>query len=344
MSICVNQFSRPILTWIHLLQVTTTMSSNLSDLERRLNRLNGTSDEASLQHRLNQLQPETLTSHTHQSLTARFASIFGSSDLPVSTSSNNDEVEAYLTAAAQGDWSDEDDDSSGNNTQLNMAQQAFMGSGGGEDADAVSALLSEAQDAIRMSASVAHHTTNMIPDDENDDDEDAAVLAIINASKDELLLASKFGVTDDAADHKKTHKKKKRNDSSSSESSDSESSETSSNDDSSDYSSDEERRRKKRKRTKNKKKKKKIKRNKTKSQKEKSSTNSDTLIQETPYSLFKKEELETLNRLREAARNEGEESELVRLLATRLVQLRKSEKQRLRQEVRMQKLNNYQRK
>ena len=256
LSICVNQFSRPILTWIHLLQLTTTMSSNLSDLERRLNRLNGTSDEASLQHRLNQLQPETLTSHTHQSLTARFASIFGSSDLPVSTSSNNDEVEAYLTAAAQGDWSDEDDDSSGNNTQLNMAQQAFMGSGGGEDADAVSALLSEAQDAIRMSASVAHHTTNMIPDDENDDDEDAAVLAIINASKDELLLASKFGVTDDAADHKKTHKKKKRNDSSSSESSDSESSETSSDDDSSDYSSDEERRRKKRKRKKNKKKKK----------------------------------------------------------------------------------------
>ena len=327
------------------------MSSNLSDLERRLNRLNGTSDEASLQHRLNQLQPETLTSHTHQSLTERFASIFGSSDLPVSTSSNNDEVEAYLTAAAQGDWSDEDDDRPGNNVQLNMAQQAFMGSGGGEDADAVSALLSEAQDAIRMSASVAHHTTNMIPDDENDDDEDAAVLAIINASKDELLLDSKYGVTDDAADHKKTHKKKKRNDSSSSESSDSESSETSSDDDSSDYSSDEERRRKKRKRKKNKKKKKKIKRNKTKSQKEKSSTNSDnqrelqnTLIQETPYSLFKKEELETLNRLREAARNEGEESELVRLLATRLVQLRKSEKQRLRQEVRMQKLNNYQRK
>ena len=58
-----------------------------------------------------------------------------------------------------------------------------------------------------------------------------------------------------------------------------------------------------------------------------------------PTDAFKKDEADTLDRLREAVRLEGKDSDLVRLLAQKLIQLRKAEKRRLKHEVNMLKLS-----
>ena len=175
--------------------------------------------------------------------------------------------------------------------------------------------------------------------------------AIIQASKEEVLLDNKYGnlVVSTGVDteehrqkkkeHKKNTKKKKKKKkkekkhqskksrkkqfSSSSDSASSEytSSDLTSSDSSSHSDNDNHSGRRKRKRN-------------------KAKSTTDTTEGRDVVNSFKQEEADTLNRLREAVRNEGRDSDLVRLLAQKLVQLRKLEKKRLHDEVTSLKFKN----
>ena len=322
------------------------MSNKLTDLEKRLLRLQGldctSSNEQELQERLNNLQaPETLHSHTHQDLAARFSSIFGAPDVsttPTPDAAASGVVDIYLAAVvAAQDGSDTDNWEH----EESMSQQAFLGSSGGNFSNEAADLMAEAQDAVRMSATVVggfgiHHNHG---EEDEDEDEDEEVLAIIQASKDEIRLSNKYGEDKDQKKttkslhkkHKTKHKKKQKrkqkkkrrrsfSSDSDSESSDSHSdSESASSDSSSDGDSDRGSRKHKRDR------------------KEEGAATQATPV--TPVEEFKVEEANTLARLRDAVRAEGKDSELVKLLASKLVQLRKQEKRRLRTEIQSLKLN-----
>jgi hypothetical protein len=348
----------------------------------RLKGHDSTISESDLHKRLENLQPETLQSYTYESLQQRFSSLFGSkttnsptaNTTTATTATTNTTpttaVDIYLAAIQeQDDWFEDDDDfinwnsslsslssSSLSSSNLNLAQNAFL-TGGGELLDNnkdVNSLLAEAQDAVRLSStSGGIFEYQAVGDEENEDDE---IATIIQASKDEALLASKYGHLLPTEEHDKKKKKKKKikrrspssseSDSSESCSSSSESS-SSESDSSSSLSSDDDsgKRKGKRKREKKEKKKKKKKKGKGKGKgKGGTFSTTPTLLSATSVSIFKQEEAETLNRLRQAIRAEGKDSKLVRLLAQKLVQLRKSEKNRLQHEVSQMVLNNAMRK
>jgi hypothetical protein len=347
---------------------------SLNELERRLLRLQGSGgstklETSSLQTRLRNLQePENLRTHTLESLQHKFSSIFGQPEVhTMPTPSTTTAVDIYLAAVQeQDDWQeDEWNSSSSSSSKVNMAQQAFLGSNSGIDLNDVSILLAQAHDAVRLSAQPSGATYNSNNNDYDEDDEDDEVAAIIQASKEEVLLDNKYGKlvvptgvgTEEHRQKKKEHKKntekkkkkkkkknerkkkkhqrKKKRNQQSSFSSDSASSDyTSTSSDSSqsssvssDSSSDSDnvdnhsggRRKRKRNKTKN---------------------TADTAEGRDVVNSFKQEEADTLNRLREAVRNEGRDSDLVRLLAQKLVQLRKLEKKRLYDEVTSLKFKN----
>ena len=366
--------------------MSNDLDSTLSELEIRLRKLQGndSSNEEQLQQRLANLEPERLEKHTFESLTQRFTSIFGTSTTDShshshsyshSSVSNETVVDAFLAATRQNDeaddWYDEDEDSNWNGaTNFRMAQNAFLGSNSGSE-DAVTALLMEAQDMIRISAKGGTSSfgvvNNVMSRDENEGEEegeDDEVAAIIRASQDEALLDSKYGPPTKAKkkrkrkkNSKKNNKKKSRtnfsdssNESSNSSDSSCSSDSSSATDDSSDSSDFDEKRRQHRKR-KPKRKTKKQNNNKRHSKKKRSDSSeegadNDQLQaqsrqqnQEIPVNKFQEEEEQVLNRLRDAVRNEGRDSELVNLLATRLVQIRKAEKVRLKNQIRRSFLN-----
>ena len=180
--------------------------TNLSELERRLLKLqdNNSTSTQSLQTRLQTLQGESLQTHTYASLQSRFSSIFGASDIPITSNISGTDLatEAYLSAA-QGsgkDWYDDEEDAAwngggGGTHETSMATAALFGSNVGHaDDDEISNLLAEAQDAVRMSSSVAGGYRDTRVDGNEDEDEDDEVAAIIQASKDEIHLHNKFGV------------------------------------------------------------------------------------------------------------------------------------------------------
>ena len=354
------------------------MSNPLNELERRLLRLQGSGgstnlETSTLQQRLRNLQePEKLQTHTLESLQHKFSSIFGQPEVrTMPTPSTTTAVDIYLAAVReQDDWQDDEwNFSSSSSSKVIMAQQAFLGSNVGIDSNDVSMLLAQAHDAVRLSAQpigATYNRNNNDYDEDDQEDEDDEVAAIIQASKEEVLLDNKYGnlvvstgvETEEhrqkKKEHKKNTKKKKKkkkkkkerkkkkhqskksrkkqfsssSDSASSEytSSDSTSSDSSQNssvssDSSSHSDNDNHSGRRKRKRN-------------------KAKSTTDTTEDRDVVNSFKQEEADTLNRLREAVRNEGRDSDLVRLLAQKLVQLRKLEKKRLHDEVTSLKFKN----
>ena len=339
------------------------MSNPLNELERRLLRLQGSGgstnlETSTLQQRLRNLQePEKLQTHTLESLQHKFSSIFGQPEVrTMPTPSTTTAVDIYLAAVReQDDWQDDEwNFSSSSSSKVIMAQQAFLGSNVGIDSNDVSMLLAQAHDAVRLSAQpigATYNRNNNDYDEDDQEDEDDEVAAIIQASKEEVLLDNKYGnlVVSTGVDteehrqkkkeHKKNTKKKKKKKkkekkhqseksrkkqfSSSSDSASSEytSSDLTSSDSSSHSDNDNHSGRRKRKRN-------------------KAKSTTDTTEGRDVVNSFKQEEADTLNRLREAVRNEGRDSDLVRLLAQKLVQLRKLEKKRLHDEVTSLKFKN----
>ena len=283
-------------------------------------------------------EPESPCNLSHAQLAERFKNIFGDSGVvgnsesrgPIRPSSPLDiAVEAYLEAAQEG--GDGLDGAVQEWNEIDMVYQNFIGgvvtpgdSEPGHD-DAVSQLLEQAQDSLALGIS------NTFLDMDSDGNEDAEVAHIIEASREEAALELKYGADNDTDRPANTNPKVKKG-----------------------------KKKKKKKKYKNKKKG----RGKAKNKKRRlrdsssdscsssdcvssdissdsSSTSSDASDSDggrtsvLPYSSaashsvlreeeFRREEADTYRRLKNAVREEGKDSELVRILAKRLISLRKS--------------------
>ncbi len=279
--------------------------------------------------------PESPCNLTHAQLAERFRKIFGDGGRGESvgevksrnvnvTSPLDDEVEAYLEAARQGDGHAGIGNDRSEWNDMDMVYQSFtdgrMVYGSTGDDDDVALLLEQAKEAVRLSAGDDLLNSHSYTNSESDEDEDTAVAHVIEASREEARLALKYEtnfsglarprqIKKKNKKHKNKNKNKKRGQSSDSasdhSSKDCDSSGSDSSTGSSTGSSDSDR-----------------------GMRTQDSAFSPSYFakprHESREEEYRREEAETLNRLREAVRDEGQDSDLVRILAKRLISLRKS--------------------
>ena len=310
----------------------------MEDLERRLLRLRGESPpdavtEESLRRRFRAMKgPESPCGMSHAQLAERFNKIFGSSSGQGSHECNDiaggtpaspldEAVEAYLEAARESADQEELGGAMSGWAEMDMVFHSFVGSGiahGSGNDDMVAALLEEAQGAVRLSAkdNQCHTSTDYVSSDD-ETNEDAAVARIVQASREEAALELKY-----SGDHsrpspskvrrrRKRKQKKRRNRKRGRDSDSSNSSVSGSSGGSSDSSGSE----------------------RDVSCGESDSSDSDGNMNcrkkgrpESKEDEYRREEADTLKRLKLAMREEGKDSELVRVLAKRVIFLRNSRK------------------
>ena len=364
----------------------------MEDLERRLLRLRGESEQVTEEDLLRRLraikEPQSLSNLSYDNLAERFDRIFNGVNMSKSgcgtkTASANgspnepspldDTVAAYLAAAEEQCLIGENlPGSIPGSQEFDMVSQAFLGNdysnfdlshqGNAEDTG-VAQLLQQAQDAVRLSKNSKASECNHLQSSSSEVDEDDEMARIIIASREEAELDLKYSMQNKPSTlsdgkkgrRKKKKKKKKRKNKGSSAGrainpsrrrsyescgeEDSESSSSSSRDSLSDSDSGLSRS------------------SSIDSVADTQNTVSTTSRSSSPAAAaaaaaaaapvtrmksahvsqeeeYRREEEDTMNRLRAAVREEGKESELVRILAKRLITLRKSRKNWTKQQMR----------